>query len=142
MGGTTALALTGASLFKSKKEADQRNAQAAADHQTRIAAIQRQQSQDAQARQDMLEKISAQHSARFSAQGIDPGDGSSGAVLKGLQDKTSQQLEEQANKYDTLRARAHQTFSEILMSNLNKKRLGTDLLLKDEQSVQQIKDWS
>jgi len=146
MGGTTTLALGGASLLKSqmssKGKADNG---AASGYQMRVDELARQQSVDAKERQDALAKASATQRAKFASGGVSPADGSSGAVLNGLQAKTTQELDNQASAYGAKVASVQNSFSQNQASFLSpgkeSGKTSADYLFGDSGSLQKLKDW-
>ncbi|MBL4615468.1 MAG: hypothetical protein JKY27_11430 [Magnetovibrio sp.] len=114
--------------------------QSAQNYQTQTADIQRRQDADAKKRQDALARASAQHRARFAAQGISPADGSSAAILEGLQKKTTQQLDDKAVGYNAERARAQTTFADVQAAQLEQRTSRSDLLSNNDV-LQQFKNW-
>lgn len=140
MGGTTALALTGASLLVPKSKAKTQDP--SYDYQQQAAEIERQKQADAQQRTDALEKVSSAQRAQFAAMGLNPSDGSSGAVLEGLQKKTTQDLNDRAAAYDAKLESARTTFAQAQAINLEPKKSSSDLLLSDDNALRLLKDWS
>lgn len=146
MGGTTTLALGSAALLKSQMGAKGKtdNGDAAA-YQMRVDELARQQSADAKERQDVLAKASAAQRAKFASGGVNPADGSSGAVLNGLQAKTTQELDNRAAAYGAKVASVQNSFSQNQASYLTPgKESGTtsaDYLFGDNGSLQKLKDW-
>lgn len=148
MGGTTGLALTGATLFKSQmdsKAKSKNDGGATQAHQQRINELARQQASDAKNRQDALRKASAAQRARFSSQGVGPADGSSGAVLDGMRAKTTQELNDQAAAFAAKSNSLENSFSQTQASYLNpskgSRKTTEDNLLDDNSTLQQLKDW-
>ena len=146
MGGTTGLALTGATLLKSKIDAKPKsNGGATQDHQLRMNELVRQQATDAKNRQDALLKASASQRARFASQGVGPTDGSSSAVLNGMRAKTTQELNDQAAAYAAKSTSLENSFSQTQASYLtpskSSRKATEDNLLDDNSTLQQLKDW-
>lgn len=142
MGGTAALALAGASMYKAKVDADKVNAKATRDYRQRVAEVQRQQQADAEVRQEKLAKASATQRARFAAEGLNPADGSSGAVIDGLKQKTQRELDERSAVYDAELKTVRSSFADMQADQLQKKNNASDLLLGDDRNVRRIKDWN
>jgi len=142
MGGTAALALAGASMYKAKVDTDQASAKATRDYQQRLAEVQRQQQADAEVRQEKLAKVSATQRAHFAAQGLNPAEGSSGAVLDGLKQKTQRELDEQSAIYDAELKTVQDSFADMQASQLQKKNTLSDLLMGNDRKVRQIKNWN
>jgi len=146
MGGTTGLALTGATFLKSKMDAKpNNNGGATQDYQLRMNELARQQAADAKNRQDALLKASAAQRARFASQGVGPTDGSSGAVLDGMRAKTTQELNDQAAAYAAKSSSIENSFSQTQASYLtpskSSRKATQDNLLDDNSTLQQLKDW-
>lgn len=142
MGGTAALALTGASFLTSQVGAPKQNTQLSQTYQAQAADIKRRQEADAKKRKDTLAKVSAQQRARFASQGINPTDGSSAAIIAGLQQKTTDELNDKAAGYSAELQRARTSFADAQAANLEQRKSRSDLLLKDDTTLQQLKDWS
>jgi len=146
MGGTTGLALTGATFLKPKMGAKPNNdGGATQDYQLRMNELARQQAADAKNRQDALLKASAAQRARFASQGVGPTDGSSGAVLDGMRAKTTQELNDQAAAYAAKSSSIENSFSQAQASYLtpskSSRKATQDNLLDDNSTLQQLKDW-
>jgi len=142
MGGTAALALTGAGLMSmpiGKTTAG--DAAQSETYQKQMQDISRKQKADADKRLSQLAEVTATHRARVAAQGINPNDGSSAAVLAGLQNKTDQELQKQAEEYNQRRSSAQQSFADVQDKNLTKKQTPMDLLVRDDSAIRQLKNW-
>lgn len=148
MGGTTGLALTGATLFKSQMDSKSKSTNdggATQAYQQRMNELARQKAVDAKKRQDALRKASAAQRARFASQGIAPADGSSSAVLDGMRAKTTQELNDQAAAYaakaSSLENSFAQTQASYLIPSKRRQTSSADDLLGDNGTLQQLKDW-
>jgi len=148
MGGTTGLALTGATLFKSQMDSKAKSTSdggATQAYQQRMNELARQQTSDAKNRQDALRKASAAQRARFASQGVGSAGGSSSAVLDGMRAKTTQELNDQAAAYAAKSSSLENSFSQTQASYLkpSKRNLKAtqDNLLDDNSTLQQLKDW-
>jgi len=146
MGGTTGLALTGATLLKSKMDAKSKSdGGATQDYQLRMNELARQQAADAKNHQDALLKASAAQRARFASQGVGAAGGSSDAVLNGMRAKTTQELNDQAAAYAAKSSSLENSFAQTQASYLtprkSNRKATEDNLLDDNSTLQQLKDW-
>ena len=96
-----------------------------------MANITRQQQLDAAQRKDALARASAKQRARFGALGIGSAEGSSGAVLDGLQAKTAQDIRDQAGEF---------SFKAESLSN-SYSDMQTDLLNDKNDTLTQLNKW-
>lgn len=142
MGGTAALALSGVGMLASQMKSASPKPQAAQKYQAQVADIQRRQAADAKTRKDALARASARQRARFASQGINPADGSSAAIIEGLQNKTTQELADKAATYNAQLERAQSTFSDAQALNLEKRSSRFDLLLDSNNTLLQFQNWS
>jgi len=146
MGGTTPLALGSAALLTSQMGAKGKTDNGgAAEYQMRVDELARQQAADAKARQDVLAKASATQRAKFASRGINPADGSSGAVLNGLEAKSAQELNDQTAAYGAKVASVQNSFSQnqarYLTPGKESGKTSADYLFGDNGSLQKLKDW-
>jgi len=146
MGGTTGLALTGATFLKAKMDSKPKSGDDATQpYQLQMNELARQQAADAKKRQDALHKASSAQRARFASQGIGPTDGSSGAVLDGMRAKTTQELNDQAAAYaaksNSLENSFSQTQASYLTPTKRSRKSSAGDLLGDNGALQQLKDW-
>ena len=71
------------------------------DHFTqRKNALERQHAADVRQQEEQLERVKSSHRARMAASGIAPDEGSSEAVLEGLEDATQQQITNREAEHD------------------------------------------
>ena len=142
MGGNVGLALAGASLAASSASSAPKGAvQIEGDHQQRIAELEREKEREATIREEKLAEASATHRARFAASGIKSTDGSSEAVLQGLQDKTTRELEDINAEFDAELQSERDSFADIQAEQLRKSKSQQDLLSGDSSYVNLIKNW-
>lgn len=143
MGGNVGLALAGASLAGSAATSVPQGAvQVTGDHQQRIAELEREKKREAEVREEKLAQASAAQRAMFAASGISPTDGSSEAVLQGLQDKTTRELEDINADFDAELQAERDSFADIQAEQLQKSEASTDLLSGDGGYLNLIKNWS
>lgn len=142
MGGTAALALSGAGMMTLPGATKTQSSTTRSDgYQRQLAEINRRQQSDAEKRMTQLAEVSATHRARTAAQGMNPNDGSSAAVLGGLEQKTLNELEARAAQFDDQRATAQTTFAEVQDENLIRKPAFADLLIDENGTLRELKDW-
>ena len=138
MGGTAALALSGVGMLGIGESSP---ASGGETYQHDTSQLDQQQKNDAEQRLSELAEVSAAHRAKVAAQGMNPLDGSSAAVLEGLEKKTLDQLEEQSAKYAHKRTELRQSFSDVQDENLTQRRGSGDLLLSDAPLLRELKNW-
>lgn len=140
MGGTASLALSGAGLMQNVMARKQGSSSSSAEYANRMAEIDRQQAYEEKQRRDALAKATAAQRARFAATGINPTEGSSGAVIQGLETKTAEELQARAASFDEQRDRARESFSDVQAEQL-KKTSASNLLQDDERMIRQLQAW-
>jgi hypothetical protein len=120
-----AAAKTASDARKSAAKTAQRN------YDANMANILRQQQIDAKQRQDALAKASASQRARFGALGIGSAEGSSGAVLDGLQAKTAEDIRTNAGEYSAQVEKLNNSYADTR----------ADLLADKNDTVGQLSRW-
>lgn len=101
------------------------------NYDANMANILRQQQIDAKQRQDALAKASATQRARFGALGIGSAEGSSGAVLDGLQAKTAEDIRNNAGGYSAQVEKLNNSYADMQ----------SDLLADKNDTVGQLSRW-
>ena len=92
-----------ASTAISKSNSDATNSAANQRYQNNMATINVKQVADERARAEVLKRQKSSQLAKFGAMGISSGDGSSAAILKGMQSKSDAQLADQSQLVDLSR---------------------------------------
>lgn len=100
-------------------------------YETNLANVLRQQQLDAKQRQDALAKASATQRARFGALGIGSSEGSSGAVLDGLEAKTTEDIRNNAYEYSAQIDKLNNSYADMQ----------ADLLANKNDTVDQLSSW-
>lgn len=101
------------------------------NYDANMANVLRQQQIDTKHRQDALAKASATQRARFGALGIGSAEGSSGAVLAGLQASTAEDIRNNAGDYSAQVDKLNNSYADMQ----------TDLLANKNDTVAQLSSW-
>lgn len=112
-----------ASTAISKNNSNAANSVANQRYQNNMAKINAQQVADDRARAELLKRQKSSQLAKFGAMGISSGDGSSAAILKGMQTKSDAQLGDRSRLVDLSRGGLS-------------IGVGTNLLSKNSKAVQ------
>lgn len=105
------------------KQIDNTKDNAAQAYQSRLDEINAQSAAAERTRQATHDRVSAQQRARFASKGIVPSEGSSAAVLKGLQTMSEAQAEDHSRQLSIAKNRADLSYSQATGANLLTKKV-------------------
>lgn len=108
----------GTGLVSGARAVSQVDTSAASDYQNRVAELNAQLAAEESKRQAAYARNSAQQRAKFAAQGINPSEGSSAAVLDGLKTLSDTEGELRARQIDLARQRAALRYSKAQRTDL------------------------
>ena len=98
--GTLAMAaVAGSSMVMEEKRQQNIQKQNRQYYEQQLQAKDREREVDVQGQEDRLKRLTASHRARMAAAGIAPDEGSSGALLEGLEETTQKQIDERNASY-------------------------------------------